>query len=168
MYAIENHLGRFEAETEKQAKALLRKARKAYQAKEAADSVNYQLARLRAEAQAYRIMTTRSSTEGFPRGWRLKPIDGNAYCVQSVYVDYRTEWRVDTGNEQAQSHFHGAQPYEYIENGAGYCIALVFRNPKTNERIFHAVGIAADQLCVVEIPGISADMFAKRAEDSAA
>lgn len=162
MYTIETHLGRFEGETEKAAKALLRKAEKARKAKQLVDNANFQLARVRAEAQAYRIMTTRGNDGLFPRGWRMLPITADSYCVQAKTVDFRTEWQIDTGYGKAQSHFHGSRPVEYIESGAGYCLALVFHNPKTNERIFCAVGIEADQVSVVEIPGIAADMFVCR------
>jgi hypothetical protein len=159
MYAIETHLGRFEADTEKQAKALLRKAEKAHKAQQDIDNRNYQLAYVRAQAQAYTIMERLAKGEDMPRGWRLKTITADSYCVQAVTRDFHTEWIVDVGNIRAQSHFHGAQPYEYIENGAGYCLALVFHNPKTGEQIFQAVGIEADQLAVVEIYGITAQHF---------
>ena len=159
MYVIETSLGRFEGETEKQAKALMRKAKKAHDEQQAIDSANYQLAYVRAQAQAYAIMSRKVKGEGMPQGWRLLPITASSYCVREVYEDYQAQWVVDVGNAQAQSGFHGARPYEYIENGAGFCIALVFRNPKTEERIVHAVGVEGNQLAVVEVYGVQAEDF---------
>jgi len=168
MYAIETHLGRFEAETEKQAKALLRKAQKAWRTKNEIDAKNYRLAYVRAQAQAYEVMARLAKGETtMPRGWRMKPIDSTAYCVQTVTVDFHNEWIVDTGNAKAQCDFHGAQPYEYIELGNGYCLGLVFRDHKTQERIFQAVGIEADQLAVVEIFGLTAAHFDRETADAA-
>ncbi len=173
MYAIETTLGRFEAETEKQAKALLRKASKAYEAKRDLDYKNYQLAHVRAQAQAYAFMERLAKGETtMPRGWRIKPIDSEAYCVREVYADHRAEWIVETGYGKAQSHFHGSIPREYIEAGNGYCLGLVFRNANLNspaygERIFYAVGIEADQVAIAEIHGLSVEAFPRHMEESA-
>lgn len=159
MYAIETDLGRFEGDTEKEAKAAMRKARKIAQAKERELEELRKTARMRAEAVAYGFYERLHSNGqlSWPRGWRLITASENCWSCRKVWDDnaHQTVWHMETEHGKAVCDVYDGVSHA-IENGAGYCIAVAI--PKQDAELF-AVGVCGEVGCWVPMPGIRAEWF---------
>jgi hypothetical protein len=157
MYAIETPLGRFEADTEKAAKQLMRKAEKERQEKARQYDMNRELAQLRADAEAYHILKAHAHGQ-MPDSWRPQPITARSNgSVQPRWMDAGKdqEYAIETKHGRATKHYNGSVIYWSIENAGGYCVAIGFRNHDTGADYWYAVGVAGDQLTLADLPGLT-------------
>ena len=69
MYAIETDVGRFEGETEREAKRLERSARRAAGKQEKTDQANRETARIRAQTAGFRVLSQIVAGGDCPTGW---------------------------------------------------------------------------------------------------
>lgn len=167
MYVIENELGRFEADTERAAKALLRKAVKASQAKHAVDSENNDLARLRAQAVGYRILS-RKANEGFAcRGWSFHGRDDASFKAPVMRSSYdgviSEDMTYETEHGKATISHYRQQVLGIIENGSGWTMATILKSHDGGKVTVFAIGIAADQCILCDLPGIDMAFFTAEA-----
>ena len=163
MYAIENDLGRFEADTERGAKKLLAVAVKAAQAKHAVDSANNDLARLRAQAVGYRILS-RKAFEGLAcRGWAFRDRDDAYFKTPDVRSSYdgviSEDMTYETEHGKATISHYRAQVLGIVENGSGWTMATVLKAHDGDKVTVHAIGVAADQCILCDLPGIDVAFF---------
>lgn len=158
MYAIETELGRFEAETEKDAKKALRAAMKRQETIDADENRKYQKARLVALSVGFRIYEQSFMTDhaagALPRGWRyFNHLDD--YTCKEIHEDGRRGYEIDTENGRAK-----VFPYDpivgYVENGAGFCIAVAIANQDMD---LFAVGVFEDRLVWHGLTGIKITQF---------
>lgn len=161
MIAIENDLGRFEAETEKEALALARKAKRAAEAKAKIDSANYELASLRAQANGYRIME-RFATGPCPNGWRIKSPE-SSYVKLDRRVNLAGECyhisTYDGEHGRAIGDHYGYRVEGIVWNGSGFDIAVFLRSISTGQLEAYAIGIQGESLALVGLPNITPEMF---------
>lgn len=80
-YVIETDEGRFEGETEGQAKRALRKARDAARKLARAEKAAHEIAKGRAECAGYRVLARLASPDPLPRGWEIVGCDHYAHTV---------------------------------------------------------------------------------------
>jgi hypothetical protein len=155
MFAIETDLGRFEGETERDAKALLRKAQARKRAEDKENERRYAQARYHAAMVAYSIYERKSSGQAFPAGWRAHTINSRHSAVNSSYVDYRTTYTIDC--EHGRGSTAPFDPITHsVENGAGYCIAVSIANQDCE---LFAVGACEGVIAWLPMPGIALDDF---------
>lgn len=155
MFAIETELGRFEADTEKDAKRLLRAAQRKQAAIDASENEIRTLAHLRACKAAYFIYERKGRGEEMPRGWRVKPVSECSYCCRTIYKDGHRHYQIETEQGIAV-----VDPYDDIthcvENGAGFCMAVSIANQDCE---LFAVGVNEERAAWVAMPGVSRDEF---------
>lgn len=162
---ITTEYGTFEAETEKEAKAKLRKAIK--EAKEAAETRRLNSARSyeAARANGYMLLVRFMEDKDFPGGWTFYHADAKHV---SWNVTYRHSYGAGNvpeivwhGSEgKAQSDHYGYTFLGAVENGSGFPIAAFFQDNNNRERIeSYAIGIYADQIAFVPLPGIKPEQF---------
>lgn len=160
MYAIETDIGRFEADTEKDAKKLLRAARRKQDAIDAENARKYEQARLRAFQHAYNVYERKGRGEEMPRGWRIKPVTttNDSYACREFWSEekHSRAYRIDGGANGVAD----VSPYDpithYLENGSGYCIAVVIANQDSE---LFAVGVYDGIACWVPLYGVSISEF---------
>lgn len=159
MYAIETDLGRFEADTEKDAKKLLREAKIKQDKLDAIENEMHVMARHLACRSAYWIYSHRGEKDGYPSGWRLKPVTESSYPCRLIFdaeAGLRT-FLVETSDDSAT-----IRPYDRIthcvESGAGYCIAIAIENQDCE---LFAVGIHEGRICWLPLFGVAMSEFTK-------
>lgn len=157
MYAIENDLGRFQADTEKEAKKLLRKAQAEFRKREAEESAIRAVAHLRAQAVGYSIYERRGRGEDMPRGWRCMIVNSQSYCVREFYDVERGQrgYEIETNEGRAKVYPYDAITH-YIENGAGFCMAIAI--DKQDCELF-AVGVNEERAAWVPLYGVKKSEF---------
>lgn len=156
MYAIETDLGRFQADSEKEAKRLLRKAQTAQAKIDAEANRKYKQARLLACAQAYAIYDRLHSDKDMPRGWRLLPVTATSTSAREIYDSERHErgYTIETGEGMATA-FPYSRISSFLENGSGYCMAIYIEN----EPDLYAVGTFEDTIAWVPVHGVDSSKF---------
>lgn len=155
MYVIETELGRFEGDTEKQAKAALRKRQKEQEKIDAEECRLRKIAQDRAESMAYRFYE-RHHQGRMPKGWRVLPVSESGYSCRRILEDgYRVGYEIDGGDSRARVFPYDAITY-YVENGAGFCTAIAIANQDVE---LFAVGVHEGRACWVPMPGISMTEF---------
>ncbi len=163
MFAIETGMGRFEADDEKAAKKLLRKAKKAADAKLKIDQAKSVLADLRAKANAYDVLSRVAEGNGFPRGWRVKKPGDKFFKVKGEVVISGTNKIYDTAiyeteNGTASFEHWGYRVNGILWNGAGFD-EVTFLEDSEGRKFTYAVGVEGDQVRLAEIPGVTIEMF---------
>lgn len=159
MYAIETSLGRFEADTEKEAKKALRAARRKQDKIDAENSAKHTAAMFKAYREAYRIQDCKLSGKELPPGWRLQVASASAWCCREIYSTDRAQrgYSIETNDGRAE-----VFPYDpithYVENGAGFCMAVCIANQ--DAEVF-AVGIEDGRATWIPLAGIKKDDFRK-------
>lgn len=168
MFAIENELGRFEAETEKEAKYLLSVARKEEAKKRKQRDADADIAMLRAKDNWYRVISRKIAGEDCPRGWRLLKA-GQSYSPATVKFrdsfSYgrvpMVTWYGDHGT--AESDHYGYAYLGCVSNGAGFPMAVFLEDMSDGDLRGNvtclAIGIQGDQIRFLELP-VTMDFFA--------
>jgi len=155
MYVIETEEGRFEADTERDAKKLRRAAQKKQAAIDADDNRKYTLARLKATQVGYGLYERKGRGETMPRGFRYKLVTEDTYPARRSCGDGRRIYHIDTGDSSGR-----VAPYDeivgYIENGAGFCIAIAIAEQDCE---LFAVGACEETVVWVPLYGISITEF---------
>jgi hypothetical protein len=165
MYTIETDLGRFSAETEKEAKKLLRKAMAEQRARDAEECEIRKLARLRAAMAALLVYQQKGLNKAMPRGWRILPVSEPTYCVRKAWRDSSRVYEIETEDGRGT-----ASPYDDIthclENGAGFCMAVAIS--KQDCELF-AVGVNEGRVYWEPLYGVTMAEFSQpRAGEEAA
>lgn len=164
MYAIETSLGRFEADTEKDAKRELRKAQRAQAKKDAADAAAMKVARLKASEIAYQIYERKARGQDWQStGWRRQIVrtNGDSWACQERYDEKRGErvYDIRAGHDGDTA---TVAPYDrithYVENGAGWCVCVVIEIAHKGPELF-AVGVHEGRACWVPVPGVLPEEF---------
>lgn len=164
MYAIETELGRFEGDTEKEAKKALRKAQRERAKQDAIESELRKVARLRAESQAYHIYDEKTRVAlghqkrtSLPPGWVLYPVTTEGYCVREGYDTNRHERYYDIETEDGRASVY---PYDaithFVMNGAGFCMAIAIANQDVE---LFAVGVHEERAYWVPLYGVKREEF---------
>lgn len=161
MVKIETENGVFEAETIKAAEKLAKAAAKKAEKERIEKSRLQQVAHVKAEAQAYRIMAAKMRPEGrMPRGWVFHSHVAAPYepvQLTGEYWDKRIV--VETESGKGTANFYGRDVLEgWVENGSGYCIAVVIRYDGMPSAVL-AVGTHEGELAMAEVYGITASEF---------
>lgn len=158
MYAIETDLGRFEADTERDAKRKLRAAKKKQDAIDIEASRKYQAAILKASSQAYCLYERKGRGEEMPRGWMYFTDTATTFRAvrQTARGDYHERgYEIETSDGKAT-----AFPYDdivgFVENGAGFCMAVAIANQDCE---LFAVGVFEDRVAWLPLYGISVCEF---------
>lgn len=170
MVTITTDLGTFEAQTEKEARKLLRKAMDELKKKAQQQSADYDAARRIAESNGYKILCRRAQDESFPRGWHFDNPDSE---YKPWKVSYRASygagavpeitWHGEHGN--AESSHYGNDFLGAVQNGAGFPMACFLRDQATKAIEAYAIGIFADQIAFAPLPGITIEMFKSREQE---
>lgn len=159
MFAIETDLGRFQGETEREAKRLLHKAIREAKKREREIESLRKTARERAESAAYGFYERlhRNGQDNWPRGWRLITASENCWSCRRVWDEsvHHTVWHIESEDGRAVCDVYDGVTH-CVENGAGYCIAVAI--PKQDAELF-AVGVCGEVGCWVPMPGIKAEWF---------
>ena len=161
MFAIETELGRFEADTEREAKKALRAAMKTQAAIDARENEIHKQCRLLAGNQAYAIYDNIMRKESMPRGWRIKTVSTAAESVRMIPDDTASRGRAYVIDAE-----HGSatvRPYDaithYLENGAGWCIAVAIANQDAE---LFAIGVSENRCYWVPLYGVAMSDFVNR------
>lgn len=168
MYAIETELGRFEGETEHDAKRKLnRKVRESRKAAKQAE-VDRGIANERAKSVAYKYLCRLVEGEGCPCGWRFyrrgekyaahatieQPITTLGYYFSHVRAE--TEWGT-LEMRDISSKFIGS-----VMDGSGYHPLVALE--EKGVILWYAVGICNDMWALALVPGLSVEWFEKGAQ----
>lgn len=173
MVTITTELGTFEASTEKEAKVMLRKAMAAVKKAEQERSANADRAHELAQVNGYRILCRIAEEQTMPHGWFLHELGDNySPCKVTIRAALcggapipECVWEGADG--KAESSHYGHDFLGCVSNGAGYPMACFLRCQHTYRVDAYAVGIFADQIAFVALPGISIAQFQKREEEAA-
>lgn len=173
MVTITTDLGTFEASTEKEAKALLRKAMKAIKAKQEQERQDGERARQLAESNGYRILCRLAEEKEFPRGWNFMGPDAKYGAFK---INYRSSfsqgavpevtWHGEHGT--AESSHYGHDFLGVVQNGAGFPMACFLCDRTTHKVDAYAVGIFADQIAFAPLPGVSMAQFVIQEQEQTA
>lgn len=173
MVTITTELGTFEASTEKEAKAMLRKAMAAIRKADQDRSVNADRARQIGEANGYKILCRIASGESFPGGWRFDSPIGKYVPWELTYRHSLScgnvpeiKWHGEHGD--AESSHYGNDFWGAVTNGAGFPLAAFLRDQTTQQIEAYAIGIFADQIAFVPLPGVTIEMFKTREQEQSA
>ena len=157
MYCIETDQGRFEAETEIDAKRAMRAAHKKQLLQDTLENEKYVLARLRAGQSAYRVYERNGRRVSLPPGWRIMPTTPDTWAVREITHNDQRGYQIETEDGRAI-----VCPYDsithHVENGSGYCMAIVIDNQDCD---LFALGVAGDRAAWLPLYGISTEDFAK-------
>jgi hypothetical protein len=162
MIVLETDHGRFEADTEDEALALARKARREALALERARAVWHQLADMRAMAHAYRILRERARDEA-PFGFFTRPGEPRGSAVSRESDSLGSAWhraRYETPDGPAQVEHHGWLVEGAVCDGGGFTVAVFLMNPRTGERGTYAIGVEHDQWAFADLPGVHIEDWA--------
>lgn len=157
MYAIETNLGRFEADSEKEAKKALKAAQKIQAKIDAENNVSYRIARSRACEEAYSILSRKLSGKDMPPGWRIKTVDESNWCCRRFWCEKRQQrgYMIHTADGSC-----AVFPYDSIthvlENGSGFAMAIGIENQDCE---LFAIGIEKTQAAWVMLEGIERKDF---------
>lgn len=159
MVSITSDLGVFSGETLAEAKKILRKAEKD---KKKADK-EYDLAVLRSKAQAYEIAFSKLSGKVQPRGWTFFPrniIQEVCSCKQRTDLESGRLVLDIEGKEGGFSFMvHKDSDFVgHIENGSGFCVALVFNFSGDSEEV-SAIAVNGEHYYLSLVPGIKKEDF---------
>lgn len=162
MFAIETDLGRFEAETEKEAKKLLRAAQAKDRKEREIKKGLYDLARMRAQANGYWVYSRLAEEKEFPRGWSYHDPLGKYSPATLSYSDSlsrtpKITWQGEHGT--AESEHYGYDFWGCVSNGAGFPLLAFIRDRHSKVIECYAIGIEQDQCCWVAMHGITIDQF---------
>lgn len=109
MYAIQNELGRFEADTERDAKRLLRKAKRAAGKQEAIDTENRKQARLKAQANGFCLLSAFVEDKPLSHAWIVRT--GEKHFPVSQNPDDLRQWFARLSEDGlTEAEFYGYQP----------------------------------------------------------
>lgn len=158
-YIIETELGRFEGETEREAKKLLRAAKKEADAQRTIATSRRHMASLHAAVQAATIMDF--FIEGAaPCGWRFYPA-GHENAARVVYDDegeYRADLIVDTKWGRTNIELYRPELVGSLMDGSGYTIAVWLQDGQ--QVAGHAVGHSEGESSMYRLPlTIQPDFF---------
>jgi hypothetical protein len=167
MIAIETENGRFEAETLKEAKKLADKAEREARKQSAAREVLTKTARERAEAQGFRMIRSRhlngNPDKPFPRGWRFIPSHSSGIqCVKQLPKSdswYYPQLQIETEAGTGLVEFSGRRLWGWIENGAGFCLAVVVDSIYSKDPKVCAVGVCDNVAWYEEVPTVQPSEF---------
>lgn len=171
MYAIENELGRFEADSEKEAKKLLRRAQAQEREKQKKYNAYYEIARLRAESIGFKLLIKCGGLE-MPRGWYFHTPDEKyspfnyRLCTDTFSHKPRITWHTEQGN--IETTHYGMRFIGAVSNGAGFPICAFFcedSRPDSLECL--ALGFQGEAVAFIPVPGITPELFNSRKKESA-
>jgi hypothetical protein len=171
MYVIETDLGRFEADSEKAAKKLLRAAKKDKAKADAIHDAKYQAAIADAYKEAYSLYERKARSNEFPQGWRILPVEsrqgmGHPCCELADSEATLRKYNIETDKGRAIVGPLFDRITHYLENGAGFVKAVCIDN---NDAELFAVGVSDGVAAWVPVYGISAAEFSQpSASESAA
>lgn len=157
MYAIETSLGRFEADTEKDAKKQLRKAQREQAKRDAEENARSKAARSKACEAAYQIYDNAARGE-CPPGWRLQPVGANRWAVRETYDHNRGQrgYIIEGDGHESATVFPYDPITHFVENGAGFCIAVIIANQDCD---LFAVGVHEGRADWVPLHGVRREWF---------
>lgn len=168
MVTLETPYGKFEGDTVKDAQKLARKAEREGKKQEEIRAAKRTLARMRAEAQAFRIMRAKMTREdGLPRRWNFA-VGGTQYREVSVTggEDYYADQTLTVGTEDGRgSHgIYGARFVGDVCAGSGYTIAVVLRERGDDKDTVYAVGTNEGELVLESLPTVTLADFRTHGE----
>lgn len=160
-FTITTDYGTFVGTTLKEAQANERKGRKLAEKERARTESIREIAEIRAEAKAFRIVRFLLQQQESPRGWRFFPdgVNGPHSCNRfpgEPYCDDKL--RIETGNGIGEMPIHRNTFLGYVMDGAGYCLAIALRNHDGTESIY-SVGVNDGIAASVLIPGYTRNNF---------
>lgn len=146
MYAIENELGRFEADTEREAKKLLRAAQVKARKQEAQLSALRKQARLAACYEGFRVMSQHAQGNECPRAWIYYTSGESYYASLIKRVDDRfgaeRKYKISTEYGAVDLDLWGVDIAGCVISGCGWVIALVLQDGRETQ--LHAFGSSSD------------------------
>lgn len=164
MVTIEVNGQRVEASTEKEAKKMLAKLLKQEKAAQAKRNAEYQAARQKGEALAYRILSRLPvlTAEPLPDAWRYyEPHHKFAEHLYRKVEDKRDTHALNTEARYGVVVDHyGLDLVGAACNGSGFCWLIFLRDRYGDCPVTcYAVGVEGDTHALVECPGVTADLF---------
>lgn len=165
---ITTDYGTFTGDTIADAQKAERKGRKAAEKERARIEELKALARTRAEAQAFRIVSRQLRGEECPRGWTFFPfgVNGPHSCERIAGADYCDDTlRIETIDGRGTMEVYRNTFLGHCDNGAGFTMAIILRNSDGSESVY-AVGTNEGTASAELIPGYTRENFrlTKRAE----
>lgn len=161
MYAIETELGRFEAETEREAKRMVKRASLEAQRQRDDLTRNQRAARMVAEHNACRIYSRFLSVDACPKAWiAYDPSHEMVRGMVTVSQDYigSSVFKVQTPDGPCVADWWRMAVKRVIIDGGGWPMALAISIDGGAEMLC-AVGGAEGALVLETINGITADWF---------
>ena len=170
MVVIENEVGRFEGETEKEALKLARAAKRKQRSEDRKRQKSYEVARKRSQEFGFEVLVCMGDREGVPSGWRLyQPSDNRFpdsrredshrfYRLRQHKSDYETgEWKVYQGLR------HSDKVIGVMERGGtGHAVAWL---ETSGEVEAFTVGINDGVVALSRLPKVYANDLWARLED---
>lgn len=152
MYAIETELGRFEADTEREARKLFRKAEREAKAQQAIDEQNRRLAYQMAESRAYQHFSLHFQNRQREHNWLVHP--GDRFFPASVNGDNLRQWKVKLNDDgSAIAELWGYRPVAMLLRPDGDVEMLWTQDIDNPERIYcMACGHAGGMFGTAELP----------------
>ena len=159
--SITTDYGTFTGSTIGEAQKAERKARKLAEKERSRVEALRNVARQRAEAEAFRIVRWKLRDQETPRGWRFYPygLTGIYSCNRIAGQDYDDDTlKIETSDGTGSMSVYRNTFIGHVENGAGFTIAILLRDGDGKERIF-AVGTHEGVATCELIPGYTRSDF---------
>lgn len=155
MITVEVNGQKMEAETEKEARKLLRKAL-AQEKKEHLQREEYRkLAHLRARSEAYNILERKLKGETFHRGWRFYDIN-DAWATKYIFKPQHRKTMLNTEDSSWIEFDHYGNVFlGGICNGAGFLRALFLQDDSTKEITCYTIGTEKGIWAIADCPTIT-------------
>jgi hypothetical protein len=168
MVKIETEHGTYTGETVKDAQRAMRKGEKAAEKERLARHERYQLAKLRADAEAYRMLC-RKAGNGFTK-WELAR-RGDKWCHVQVsdadtsYPRDVVKFEIAEATDRCAVHNCGYSPkvLGVVTNAGGWSVGVFFQDSAGAVELY-ALGANADTLAFSLVPGVTMEDFPKRDE----
>ena len=142
MYAITTELGTFEAETEKAAKKMLRKATRETKKQNEVDEKNLEMATMKARAEGFRYLRMVADDEGPSTSWITRK--GDAHFPAKVDREDEREFRTQIIDNIYVKTF-GLEPVAVARRPSGYVVLIWVRDMSDDSMHCCAVGYNQDQ-----------------------
>jgi len=161
MVTLRTDYGEFSANTEAEAAAQARKAKRAAQKKVAEDTANLEIAERFAYQQAYRILDRFGDEQTTPPAWRYHEAGAPYSSIRVDVVDDK-HFRLTIAGGATREYWL-LQPVASVEDGSGNTMAVYFRDGSERETVCYAMGSYAKQIAMVGIAKRVANWFRESA-----
>ncbi len=160
--------GTYEADDEKALMKLVRAGAKRAAKIAEERKGKYDMACLKAQAQAYRILSRFVEGETHcPCGWRFYPT-GNKYAAKvDILSTERIALNVECEGGRSKAEYYGVRILGTVMSGAGFTIAVFLQDKFSGEESAVAVAVHDDEFAYAVLPNVRPAWFLRDKDEDA-